>query len=245
MTTDRDWKMLYKAGAAAALLAGLVFRRNFGAEVSLFTGADAIPATPEGWFSLLQNNPFAALSFLSFFDIFNYLLLALVFIALGAALWTIQRSAVAVALASALIGVCVHLSTNIAITMFSLSRDYSMAIDVQRVVLTGAAQALLTAQNPLSSWPSTPTLMTMLLVALASLLVSLALLPTHRATGIVGIIASACDLTYCLTFAFLPTLHVVLIAAAGLFWMIWHLLIARFLFRASSVLQYEKHLSDN
>jgi hypothetical protein len=245
MTTNRDWKMLYKAGAAAALLAGLIFRRNFGAEVSLFTGADAIPAFPEGWFTLLQTNPFAALSFLSFFDLFNYLLLALVFIALGAALWTIGRPAVTVALACALIGVSVHLSTNISITMLSLSRDYSMAVEAQRAALTEAAQALLAAQNPLSSWPSTPTLITMLLVALASLLISLALLPAHRATGIVGMIASACDLTYCLTFAFLPALHVVLIATAGLFWMVWHLLIARFLFRASSVLQYEKHLSDN
>jgi hypothetical protein len=232
MTTDRDWRILYKAGAAAALLAGLIFRRNFGAEMSLFTGADAIPATPEGWFTLLQNNPFAALSFLSFFDLFNYFLLALVFIALGAALWTIRRPAVAVALASALIGVSVHLSTNISITMLSLSRDYSTAVEAQRTALTGAAQVLLAAQNPLSSWPSTSTLMTMLLVALASLLVSLALLPAHRATGIVGIIASVCDLTYCLTFAFLPALHVILIATAGLFWMVWHLLIARFLFRA-------------
>jgi hypothetical protein len=34
-----EWTPLYRAGAIAALL----FRRNIGAEVSLFTGMDSIP----------------------------------------------------------------------------------------------------------------------------------------------------------------------------------------------------------
>ncbi len=37
-TVDPSWKNLYGVGAAAALIAALVFRRNMGAEITLFTG---------------------------------------------------------------------------------------------------------------------------------------------------------------------------------------------------------------
>ena len=40
------WRTLYKIGGIAALLAAVLFRRNIGAEVSLFTGVEAIPIRP-------------------------------------------------------------------------------------------------------------------------------------------------------------------------------------------------------
>ena len=43
MAQDRDWTTLFKIGGLAALLAGLLFRRNLGAEASLLVGVDAIP----------------------------------------------------------------------------------------------------------------------------------------------------------------------------------------------------------
>jgi hypothetical protein len=52
----------------------------------------------------------------------------------------------------------------------------------------------------------------------------------NRATAYAGILASALDLAYCVAFAFVPTLDSEMLAisfipAAGLFWMIWHVLI--------------------
>ena len=86
------WQPLYRVGSIAALLAALLFRRNIGAEVSLLTGVAAIPQTAGGWFTLLQTNPFLGLSFLACFDLANYALEGLVFLALGAALWPRHRT---------------------------------------------------------------------------------------------------------------------------------------------------------
>ncbi len=54
MQVNSTWKPLYKAGAIAALGAALLFRRNIGAEVSLFMGVAGIPHTTVEWFNLLQ-----------------------------------------------------------------------------------------------------------------------------------------------------------------------------------------------
>jgi len=58
MTQNRAWAPLYRIAGIAALLAAILFRRNIGAEVSLFTGAAAIPHSAADWYALLQGNPF-------------------------------------------------------------------------------------------------------------------------------------------------------------------------------------------
>ncbi|MBE2202537.1 MAG: hypothetical protein IAE79_28255 [Anaerolinea sp.] len=222
MNQDATWKPLYRTGAIAALIAALLFRRNIGAEVSLFTGVEAIPTTAADWYTLLQANPFVGLSLLAVFDLVNYLLVGVIFLALGAALWQVNRNAAAIALASGLVGVTLNLAANISLTMLSLSQRYTVATSAaQRADLLAAGQAVLATS------PGTGTLVSLLLVALAGLLFSLALLPTHRATAVLGLLASGCDLAYCLVFPLTPVAPVyLLLAAAGLFWMLWHLLVA-------------------
>lgn len=56
-----------------------------------------------------------------------------------------------------------------------------------------------------------------------------------RMTGVAGLAAAACDLTYCLTFAFAPTLGTLLVATAGLFWMLWYPLVGIRLLREARV----------
>ena len=82
----------------AALLAAILFRRNIGAEVSIFTGAAAIPHSAADWYALLQSNPFVGLSFLAAFDLVDYALVGLIFLALAAALWSGHMSMAAIAL---------------------------------------------------------------------------------------------------------------------------------------------------
>ena len=88
--------------------------------------------------------------------------------------------------------------------------------------------------NTSSAVPSAGAYLGILIVALASLLFALLLLPAHRVTGIVGIVASSLDLAYCLLIYFLPPTFptYILLAAAGLFWMIWHFLTGIVLIKA-------------
>jgi hypothetical protein len=66
--------------------------RDIGAEVSLFTCADAIPRMTADWFNLLQSNPFVGMSFLAVFDLFNYFLEGLIFLALGVLFWQMNNN---------------------------------------------------------------------------------------------------------------------------------------------------------
>ena len=228
-----NWRTLYVIGGIAALLAAVLFRRNIGAEVSLFTTIEAIPESALEWYELLQTNPFIGLSFLAVFDLVNYALEGLVFLALGAAFWQMNKSIMAIALASGLVGIAVSFATNISLTMLSLSQRYATAgSEAQKSALLTAGQTILATNDPLAAFPGTGAYVGLLLIALAGLLFSLILLASHRATALVGILASGCDLAYCLTFSLTPVLPVyLLLAVAGLLWMIWHLLVARILFR--------------
>jgi hypothetical protein len=220
------WKTLFRAGGVAALLAAILFRRNIGAEVSLFTGAAAIPHSAADWYALLQTNPFVGLSFLAVFDLIDYVLVGLVFLALAAAFWPMHKNTAAIALASGMVGVAVSLSSNISLTLFSLSQQYAVATsETQRAALLAAGQAVLATGDPLAIYPTAGAYSSLLLIALAGLLFSVILLRSHRAAGIVGLLASGCDLVYCLTIFLAPSLRAFLLAAGGLFWMIWHLLV--------------------
>jgi hypothetical protein len=233
MNTNDNWKTLYRIGGIAALLAAILFRRNIGAEVSLFIGVDAIPRSIGEWFVLLQSNPFVGLSLLAVFDIFNYILEGVIFLALGAAFWHMNKSIVAVALASGLVGITINLASNISLTMLSLSEQYSVATsDVQKDALLSAGQAILATNDPLGIFPSTSAYVSLLLIAVAGLLFSVLMLSVNRVTGIVGLLASGFDLVYCLTFILTALFPVYLfLAVAGLFYLIWHLLVARLLLR--------------
>jgi hypothetical protein len=127
MNQAKTWQPLYRTGAIAALLAALLFRRNIGAEVSLFTGIEAIPNTIADWYALLQANPFVGLSLLAFFDLLNYALVGVIFLSLAARLWSLNKSLTTLALASGLVGVTLNLTSNISLTMFALSQRYAAA----------------------------------------------------------------------------------------------------------------------
>lgn len=227
MLSGGEWTRLYKIGGSAALVAALLFRRNIGAEVSLFTGVDSIPHSVAGWYSLLQANPWVGLSFLGVFDLANYALEGLVFLALAVACWQAYRSTVSVALAVGGMGIAISFAANISLTMFSFSQQYAGASsEGQRASLLAAGQAVLAAKDPLAVFPGTGAYTSVLLIALAGLSFSIALWPSQRLAAITGLLASGCDLAYCLTLPFAPSLRTLWMASGGLFWMVWHLLIA-------------------
>lgn len=228
---NSDWKGLYRLGWVAALLAGLVFRRNIGAEVSLFS-PQRQPTTVADWLSLLQTNPLLGLTYLDVFDLVDYALVGLMFLALFVVLQQVSHSTALVAVFLGWAGVVVYFTANTSLSMLAVSRQYAAASGLQRSMLLTAGQTLLAQSNLLN--PGTGLYLSLLFVALAGLLFSSLMLRSKdftRITAYLGLLAGALDLVYCLTFTFLPALITPLIASAGLLLFIWHILVARDLFK--------------
>ncbi len=246
-TVDSSWKNLHRVGAITALIAALVFRRNLGAaEIPQLLGQTP-PDTVVGWFTLLQNNSLLGLSFLNVFDIVNYALVGMMFLALYVALRRTNKSYMTIATVFGFVGITVYFVSNTAISMLSLSNQYSSAAtDTQRSTLLAAGQALLASgYNPSAVYPSTGIYLSLCLLAVASLITSAVMLRSNifsKATAYVGILASAFDLSYVVGLAFVPAADVYLlsascIATAGFLFMVWHLLIGVKLYRLSRTSQ--------
>ncbi len=240
---DFAWNGLFRLGGIAALLAGLLFRRNLGAELSLLkesgfitAGSPTPPTTVLDWFALLQSDPLAGLTWLNVFDLVNYALLGVMFLALFVALRGVNRSAMVSATVLGLIGIAITFASNQALALLSLSQQYAAATSAaQRTLLLADGQMLLT----INQFGSPGRYLSLLLIGVAGLLISIVMLRSDvfkRTTAYVGILASAFDLAYCLAVAAVPAvdgklLAVCFIPAAGLFLMIWHILIGQRLYR--------------
>ena len=232
---DFSWKSLYTVGGVAALMAGVLFRRNLAVEVSMFSKVFA-PAAVSDWFELLQNNRLLGLTYLHVFDLVNYALVGLMFLALYTVLNRVNKSSAAIAAGCALLGIAVYFSTNTALSMLSLSEQYAAATtDVQRSLLLSAGQSML-ALNRFSSsgaHPGTGGLISLLLMATAVMIASFVMMRSNvftRLTAYVGIVAGALDLAYCFAYVFFPKadghiLALLFIPAAGLLLMVWHTMV--------------------
>jgi hypothetical protein len=237
-------KKLYRLGAIAALIAGLVFRRNLGAaEIPLIIGQTP-PDTIVGWFTLLQSNPLLGLSFLNVFDLVNYALIGIMFLALYVALRQTSKRYMVTATVLGLVGIIVYFVSNQALPLLSLSNQYANATtDAQKATLLTAGQALLSnGYDPNAVYPSIGIYLSLLLLAVAGLIIAAVMLRSKvfgRATVYVGIVACALDLVYLAGLTFVPAAYINLLAAsciatAGFLFMIWHLLIGLKLYKLSS-----------
>jgi hypothetical protein len=234
-TLDSGWKSLYRVGGVAALIAGVLFRRNIAAEIALF-GSRPSPVTVSDWFALLQSNRLLGLSYLNVFDVVNYALVGLMFLALYAVLKRANKGYMAIAMTFGFLGIAVYFASNTALSMLSLSDQYAAATtDAQRTTLLAAGQVML-AMNRFGSpgaHPGAGGYVSLLLVAVAGMTTSVVMLRStvfNRATAYVGILASAFDLAYCVAYVFVPAadselLAVCFIPAAGLLLMIWHIMV--------------------
>jgi hypothetical protein len=243
-TTGSAWKGLYKVGGAAILIAVMIFRRNFGAEMMGFRGFGIfdVPAAPPSsaidWFTLLQNNRFVGLALLDAVDIVNYALVGLMFLALYGALKRTNTGAVTVATAFGLAGMAVYFASNQAFAMLSLSDQYAAATsDAQRSTLLAAGQALLAIHNPGAIYQGLGIYVSLFLVGLAGLIASIVMLRGSvfgKTTAWMGIAANGFVLGYFVTLAFAPALRAVPHVISAPFRVIWYVLIARRLFQLGS-----------
>jgi hypothetical protein len=244
-TVEPGFRSLYLAGGAAAIVAAIVFRRNLGPEASIITGQVA-PAAMIDWFTLLQDNRLLGLTFLNVFDIVDYALAGLMFLALYFALRRYNKSYMSLAVAFGFMGLAVYFASNTALSVLSLSDQYAAATsDAQRSMLLAAGQAIMALNPPGVIYPGAGNYLSFLLVAVAGLIISLVMLQSAifgKATAYVGLLASAFDLACCIAIAFQPVkspVCVLLIAAAGLLLMVWHILIGLRLIRLGRIVSTE------
>jgi hypothetical protein len=204
------------------------------------------PVTVSGWFALLQDRPLLGLAYLNLLDLVNYLMIGVMLLALFMAFRRVNPGGMVIAAVLGLLGVAVGMSTNTALSMLALSGQYSAAISLdQQNLILGAGQALL-AVNRFSSagaHPGSGGYVSLLLVALAGLMVSSIMLKGRvfrRHTAYVGILANTLDLAYCAGYLVAPVgaravLAVMFIPAAGLLFMVWHILVGWGLLKLTKV----------
>ena len=239
--TDPNWRGLYTIGAAAAVIAVVFFRRNFGTELVAFRGFGIfdVPATQPSsaldWFALLQDSRLIGLALFDFVDIVNYALVGVIYLALYGALRRANEGAMAVATTFGFVGIAVYFASNQAFAMVSLSDQYAAATTgAQRATFLAAGEALLAINNPGAIHQGTGIYMSLFLVLLAGLIISVVMLKSSvfgKATAYVGILANGLALGHFLALAFAPALIVVPTPVSAPFRVLWYILIARTLFR--------------
>lgn len=246
MSTSTPSPALDRLGAVAALLAALLFRRNLGAEYSLlrmlgvFTaGPLEAPLTAAGWFDLLDAHPFIGLTLLNLFDLVNYALVGVIYLALFAALRRTHPGASLLALAAGLIGVGVYFATNQAFALLALSRSYAAAAaETPPALYLAAGEALLAVDNPGDPYVGFGNLLSLLLVTLAGLLFAAAMLQSPRfgrAAAVTGLLAQGFLLILfpLMAIGAAPALLAIPHSLSAPFLLVWYLLIARALLKAA------------
>jgi hypothetical protein len=235
------WKALYKLGGIAALLAVFVFRRNLSAELiafkgfGLFTVPETMPARAAEWFALLQSNRFIGLALLNVFDLVEYALVGLIFLAVCAALWQSSHSAMLVATVCGLSGIAVYFASNQAFAILSLSTQYAAAAtNVQRDTFLAAGEALLAINNPGALHEGTGIYISLFLVLVAGLMISMVMLRSKvfsKPAAVTGILANGFMLAYFVVLPFAPEQVVLPFVLSAPFRVTWYFLIARKLFQ--------------
>jgi hypothetical protein len=239
---DDSWRALYITGGVAALLAVFVFRRNLGAELGLLSNfgiINVVPATPLtsalDWFNLLQANRLAGLTLLNFFDVVEYALVGLIFLALYCALRQTSKSAMVIATTAGLIGITVYFASNQAFAMLALSQRFAAAVtEAQRSAYLAAGEALLSANNPDAIYQGSGIFISLFLVLLAGLIISIVMLRSDvfsKSTAITGILANGIGLCYFIAVAFAWELYWLPHTISAPFRVIWYFLIALRLFK--------------
>jgi hypothetical protein len=244
---DSSWKGLFYAGGAAAVAMVVLFRRFFATELVTFKGfglfdvPDTTAFNDIDWLLFLQKDRLLGLVLFDLFDLINYLLLGVVFLALYGALRETNRGTMMAATLFGFVGIAVYCASNQAFSMLSLSDSYGAAQTVaEQAKFLAAGEALLAIHNPGKLHQGTGIHLSFLLVLLAGLLISLILLRStrfYKATAYCGIMANLFALGY----------FPVLILGANIVWifptvsapfrLVWYILIAVGLFRLATSLK--------
>ncbi len=186
-TVDSSWNSLYKTGAVAALVMVAAYLVSMPIYFSAYSKAPP-PANVLEWLTLFQNDWVTGLFFLGLADIVITIAWIPLALALLATLWKAGKSMMAVATASAFIGIATYLTTNIAFSMLSLSHEYAAATtEAQKSLILAAGQTLIATSESTGTYAGS-------FVWIAALIISLVMLRSNmfgKMTAYVGIVGFA------------------------------------------------------
>jgi hypothetical protein len=227
-----QWKTLYRAGAAAPLIALVLYSSQF----LIMICGEPFPTTAEGWFALSQRNRLMALWYLNALDIVSFALLGVMFLALYVALRRVRPSWTLMALYFALLGAVVFIVPRmLTLSLLPLS-------DLHAAATTEAQRAMaLTAGETLSHMTTaTPQTLGFLFMAVAGLIVSIVILQGRssgsssafsKALGYVGVVGFVVALANYVSWIVAPSIAAVLMPINGLLWLVWWLVASVGLFK--------------
>jgi Domain of unknown function (DUF4386) len=226
-TIDVKWKNLIRLGGIAPLVTILFYFVEFSL---VFIGE--YPTTVEGWLLLFQRSKILGLLYLNVLDILSISLLGIMFLALYIVLRRRSESLMVIAAFLATLGVAMFVTTrsNLTSGTLSLCDQYTTAVtEAQRAQVMIAARAINTLGQP--------TLQTAGFIFLvgAVLIISYVMLRSNfgKATAWVGLLASAFTLIDDFCIVLLPSMTIPMMGIAGIFWIVWWILISRMLLRMS------------
>jgi len=201
--TNAQWKVFYKTAAIMALLiviAGLVDT------ITSILGGEAQENSAIGiieWFLRFQNNLFYAFSNLG---VINFITLSLgipIYLALYQAQQQEQPAFAGLAAILFFTGSAVYFASNTVFSLFALSNQYALAVEVQKPVLEAAGRALLAQGADLTPG----TFMGLILTQTAGLLITSVMLRGHvfgKWTGGIGLVGYSLTTVFFILAAFAP-----------------------------------------
>lgn len=220
---DSRWQGLFRAGGTAALISVALIVMAIVAHI-VWMPPQWSPGAAIDWFNRFQDNWLLGLLGLDLLIVLGLVLGVPIFLALYVALKRVNESAVAVATAIALMGTVLHLTSNTAFEMLSLSQGYASATtEAQRAMFLAAGEATLAA------YYGTTFHVSYVLGYVAKIVIGAVMLRSPafgRQTAYVGILAGAVGLGN-----YAPTIGLFLSILSVLFIAMWNVLIARDLFK--------------
>lgn len=214
---ESTWKGLYLAGGVSALITVVTVPIVIAVFVAAPPPAWA-PSAASEWFALLQENALLGLIGLDLLLMAGLVLSIPVFLALYIALRRAGESTMAIATATALIATVLHLTSNTAFEMLSLSQGYaSAATEAQRAVFLGAGEAAL------ASYYGSAFHVSYILGYLAKIAIGFVMLRSvafGKVTAYVGILAGIAGLGF-----YLPSVGLLMSILSVVFVAAWNLLV--------------------
>jgi hypothetical protein len=241
-----NWNLQYKIGGWVALITAILFRRNIGAEYYLLRTTGIInsgpvdpPTTVRDWFTLLQSNTFVGLVMFEVFDLVNYALVGLIYIALYFALRNANKIWSGIAAACGLVGMAVYFLSNQALSILSLSNQYATATtEAHKSSLIGAGERLLTIHNPAVMQQGFMIHLSLFLVILAGLIFSIIMLRNNvfsKRVAIIGILAHGIGMGIFPAIAFIPDLAFIPPSISAIFLLVWYIMVGLRLLRSRHI----------
>ncbi len=229
-TLESGWKNLCTIGGIAALIATALF---VGDIVILITG-NAMLASANSWFTLMQNDRVAGLLQLFFTDLVGVALMYPIFFALYAALRRTDEVYAAFATGLAIMGLAIVLATNINYSLLYFNDQYAAAtIAAQRSQIVTAGESFVAMLN------GTGPLMGGLFIEGAFVIVSIIMLRSRvfsKRIAYLGLLAHGLDVAHSIALlvmapifsvAFASTIGAFLLTIGGTLQLIWYPLIGR------------------